>query len=167
MIYMNYNRRMKGMEPLIAAVLLIAIALMIAIMIYQWQTSYIHEYADDLKDSTQKKLVCDRADLSFVNISYDCTNNCEAGTGHILEIKLKNYGDVGIGIEKIYLKNTTGSLFEYPGGSLDVGEVKKFANTSTTSCHGINKTLEEILVITDCPNLFLSIPADKINWVNC
>ena len=161
------SKKMKGFEPLIAATLLIALALMLAILVYQWQISYVHNYSEGLEQSTQKKLVCDRADVSFVNASYDCTNSCASGVGHILDIKLKNYGDVSVKIEKIYLKNKTGSLFEYPGGPLDIGEVKRFTNTSTQPCYGISRTLEEILVITDCPNLFVSVPADKINWINC
>ena len=158
---------MKGFEPLIAAVLLIAVALMLAIIIYQWQISYIHNSAKDLEDKTQKRLICDRADIGLLNISYDCTNSCNAGIGHILDIKLKNYGEVGVKIEKIYLRNKSSTLFEYPGGTLDIGEVKRFVNTSTDSCQGINQSLDEVLIITDCPNLFVSIPSDKINWLNC
>ncbi|GEM_PF-2543197 len=161
------SRKMKGFEPLVAATLLIAVALMLAIIIYQWQISYIHSSTADIENSANKKLVCDRADISFVNMSYNCGMSCSSGVQHTLDIKLKNYGDVGLTIEKIYLKNTLGSLIEYPGGQLDVGEVKSFKNTSSSSCQGINKSLEEVLVITDCPNIFVTIPSDKINWINC
>lgn len=158
---------MKGFEPLVAATLLIAVALMLAIIIYQWQITYIHNSASDIENSANKKLICDRADISFLNASYNCASSCASDVQHTLDVKLKNYGDVGLSIEKIYLRNTSGSLIEYPGGLLDIGEVKSFKNVSTSTCQGINKSLEEILVVTDCPNVFVTIPADKINWINC
>ena len=164
---MDHSKKMKGFEPLIAAVLLVAIALMAGIIIYQWQISYIDSQTSSIQDSTQKRLSCERADISYINASYDCKSTCNAGTEHMLKIKLRNFGDVGINVEKVYLKNKTGSLYEYPGGRLEIGEIKEFSNISTLSCQGISKNIDEILVITECRDLFLSIPGDKINWINC
>ncbi|MFH0837481.1 MAG: hypothetical protein V1870_05090 [Candidatus Aenigmatarchaeota archaeon] len=161
------SKKMKGFEPLIAATLLVAIALMMAVIIYQWQISYIDAYNSDLKTSTDKQLSCDRVDLDFISASYNCSNSCNQGITHTFDVKLKNYGSVGVEISKIYLKPNTGALFEYAGGHLDLGETKTFANTSTASCSGIYNQIEEVLVITDCPNLFLSIPSSRIQWIDC
>ncbi|MBI5332297.1 MAG: hypothetical protein HZB65_01880 [Candidatus Aenigmarchaeota archaeon] len=163
----NPSRKMKGFEPLIAATLLVAIALMAAIIIYQWQISYVDEYTTGLKTSTDKQLMCDRVDIDFISASYNCANSCSQGIGHALDVKLKNYGSVGVDISKIYLKSNSGTLSEYPGGHLDIGETKNFVNMSTASCSEIYNNIEEMLVITDCSNLFLSIPADKIQWIDC
>ena len=161
------SRQMKGFEPLIAATLLVAIALMTAIIIYQWQIAYVDEYTTDLKTSTNKQLSCDRVDIDFINANYNCANSCSQGIGHVLDVKLKNYGTVGVDICRIYLKSKSGTLFEYPGGHLDLGETRNFVNISVSSCSEIFNNIEEMLVITDCSNIFLSIPADKIQWIDC
>ena len=157
---------MKGLSPLIAAVLLVGIGMLAASLVFNWQSSIIGSVSGSLEKNTQEKFRCESSSLVIKNVSYNCNNLCLQNVDHILTVGLKNFGDTNLNIQRIQLVNSTGGIFSYSfNQSISIGQELTLTNTSRDSCFGINRTIDKVFVGTECGSF--SFGGSAIQWINC
>lgn len=165
------NRR-KGMGELIGAILVIAITIIVAIFVSGWISSTSEEHGQRIKNQTQEKLSCIYADLYIDNVTFNCSNNCSSGITHLLNITIKNSGQVPVSIEKIYIINTTGSVFTFNLSeimTIATGGLESFISSSTISCLPFNRTIDKVVVSSvNCPDTaYDRFDGDDVTFVEC
>jgi flagellin-like protein len=163
---------LKGISPLVSTVLLIVIVVAIATIVSSWFTTLSMEQSEKIENTTKQRLACQFADMYIKNATYNCGGNCSAGVNHILTVGIVNSGKKELTIEKMVIKNTTGVIFNYDLNetkTLSVGNALTMTNTSTTTCNGINNTIESVIVISkNCPNnAFDSLPGADVTYLAC
>ncbi len=160
--------RSKGVSPLVATTILIIIAVSLSYVIFNWQSFSIGSFSSSFETATKEKLQCQRASLAVFSASYNCNTFCDEGTAHTISLTLHNPGNIILNPRSIYLKNSTGGLFELSAsGELGLGQTLIFQNVSTASCEGISQKIDEIVVTTDCPEVVGILPGSSISWVSC
>ncbi|MBI4153862.1 hypothetical protein HY501_00860 [Candidatus Woesearchaeota archaeon] len=163
---------MKGVSPLLEAVLLIAVAVTISVLVATWLTTLTTSETRQVKNTTTTALQCQFSNLLIQSATYNCSLNCSAGISHNLTLTLKNTGRISIDIRHVSLLNKTGSIYAYEFNEtkiLDPGETIVASNISTDSCMGINRTIEKITVASiSCPkNAFDSISGGDVVLTSC
>ena len=164
----SVRNNMKGVSPLIGTTILIVIAVALGVLILSWQGGFLQNFSAELKESVKLQQQCSQASISIESASFDCNFACGAGIDHTLTLQTTNRGNHPLTVTYVYLKNLTGSTFEYSVfESLNVGETKQIINTSQTSCVGINQSLDEIILLTNCLDTATEFSGGSINWINC
>lgn len=122
----------KGVSPLIAAVMLIAITVSLAILIMGWFTNLTKSTTDTVTNRTTETVSCTSARVSIESIYLN------AGTSGSARIIVKNGDSRSIGINSVQLFNRTGDNFStgFSPGSLDPGAIYTIylTNVSVPSC---------------------------------
>lgn len=133
----------KGISPLVATVLLIAIAIAIAGILSYWTTNYV---SSSLPTSNQTQQNCMYADFTIYSCVYNSTTNSIALT-------LQNTRNILLSDMGAYVTYTNGSLSGIIrlNGSLGAGDIKGFdlENTTTNISSGFSKI---IIVSLNCPD---------------
>jgi flagellin-like protein len=156
---------MKGISPIVATVVLIAIAVITAGMLAAWQSGWLGGWVESLRESSGRQLRCGNAEVVLENVSYNCNTRCDPNVNHVLNARIRNIGQVGLKIRNLYLVNQSGNRFEYfVNASLPVDGSLDFTNTSLADCFGINHSVSQIILSTDCGMLTSGV---QINWINC
>ena len=88
---------------------------------------------------------------------------------HYIALGVKNVGEVKLGIDKILIKNRTGSLYSFTPNitTLDVSETDVVGNVSRDSCGGFNGTIDEIILTTGCPDVYDTFQGSDIVYQSC
>ena len=162
----------KGISPLIEALLLVVMSVSLSVVILGWLPSVSTERAITIKNVTSDQLKCSFADLFIKSASYDCLNDCSSGIVHNLTVTVSNSGRIPMTLNKLYIQNKTGWLFELNLNdtlSVDPGTSRSLTNISTGSCAGINNVIDKIVVNSiNCPNTgYDSIQGSDITFTRC
>lgn len=162
----------KGVSLMLSAVLLVGLALGLGLITSDFVSKLSKERTQQLTNITKEKLNCQFANLYIRNASLDCNNNCASGTSHTFQVTVVNSGKKPVTIDNIYVRNTTGTLFAfYANGTkeLNASEVLTIANTSTSSCADINRTIDRVIVSSlNCPDTaFDSMPGGDVVFSRC
>jgi len=142
----------KGISPLIATVLLIAMTLAVATIIGSWFTGITKTQTEMLEENTKKQINCTGALLSISDVICSSTNQQ-------LTIAISNLGDTAlygfstlVKINNTYYENSTGGPTST--SALDPGEqtILVYPCSNTTYC--VNNAVIESLRIspTNCPS---------------
>jgi len=94
------NARVKGLEPIVAAVLLIVVAVIGAVLVYLWFAGYVTKAASQAeRASIQEKIKIEAANLITTGVyAY-----------------VRNIGDIQVAVSSLYVLNgTTGQLICKP-----------------------------------------------------
>jgi FlaG/FlaF family flagellin (archaellin) len=162
---------MKGLEPLIATIILIIIAVVVAATIANWQTWFLPSYSAQLTNQSLSQIQCTRAGLMLDNITYSCgvtSPNCQQGVIHTLTASIRNTGDISLPLYKLYLENTAGRLIEFNlNTTLALDQTYQFTNTSGMDCSGINHSISRITLVTACPSMPSIFDGSIIAWITC
>ncbi len=94
---MTYHRSRKGIEPLVAAILLIAISIIVALAIYTWLSGYVQ--------STMSKA---EGYVMYEAITIDAVNY--SSTLNTVSMYVRNIGSVPVNISAAYVLDESGSI---------------------------------------------------------
>ncbi len=163
---------MRGIDNLISAVIVLAIAVVIAAFVSGWLGTFSQERATAIKNTTTQQITCQFADMFIRNVTYNCNSNCASGTAHTLVITLVNSGKKAISLSNVVLQNSTGALTTLSFNEtkvINVGGQITTTNITSSQCHGINKTIDYVKISSlNCPlNAADSLPGSNIIWLNC
>jgi len=168
----RYASGWKGVSQFLSAVLLLVMAVAIAAFVASWITNFSYERSAAVENTTSLQLQCQSANLYIKSVRYNCSSSCAAGTVHSTTVTIVNSGKVALGVDKIYVQNTTGSLFVLELNqtyTIDPGITRALTNMSTDTCNGINKTIDKVIVNSaQCPNTaFDSLRGSEVAFVDC
>jgi len=162
----------KGITPFVEAIFLIVIAVAVSTVIAGWLSTLSTERSEAITNSTKTQLHCQFGSLYIKSASYNCSGSCAAGTAHNLTATVVNSGKISVNINKIFVQNTTGTVFSFDLNEttlIDPGTTKVVTNISTESCSGINRTIDKVVVNSiECPSTaFDSMPGGDVTYVSC
>lgn len=132
---------MKGISPLVAAVLLIAVTMTIAGVLAYWATQFVSGRVEAFSNQTIS------TECNFGNFVVDaCSYSSASGK---MTFILDNIGTVGLSnitVFVIYPDNTINST--QVSGSLPSGSLRSF------SADGVTSGFSKVRFRTQCPNVF-------------
>ena len=162
----------KGLSPLIEALLLVVMSISLSVIIAAWLPSISTEKTSTIAAGASEDLKCQSGHIYIKSASYNCSNNCAAGTAHTATVNIVNSGRIQILISKMYIQNITGETFLLnlsETATIEPAVTKTLINVSTNSCTGINNTIDKITVSSvNCPNTASdSIRGSDITYISC
>lgn len=137
---------MKGISPLVAAVLLIAVTMTIAGLLAYWASSFVRERVEQWEEEAPV------AECTFANFKIeDCTND---GLGNITLI-LNNIKNIELKNITAYIRFTNDTISEpitnlSPDNTLPGNLIKTFKFTSPET------TWKKVTIKTHCPEISAS-----------
>ena len=139
---------MKGISPLIAAVLLIAFTVAIATLVMGWFSTLTRETTTTVSNKTTEAVACSNAQITVEDV-YVTAGSLASGSARVV---VKNTGFTILGITSIKVYNTTGHNFStgfsvvssFPSGSIQSFSI---TNVSVPTCPG---TFSKVLVTSNC-----------------
>lgn len=163
---------MKGISPLIAAVLLVAITVGISTLLASWLSTTSSDTATKLRNNTNVQLQCQYADIYVKNATYNCGGNCTTGTQHTSEITVVNSGKKTLSIDRFFLRNTSGDVTQLllnETRTLNVGDALTVSNTTRATCSGINNSIELVTLSSmECPSTaYDSLDGADVTFNSC
>jgi flagellin-like protein len=138
---------MKGISPIIAAVLLIAITVAISTVVAGWFSTFTRSTTDQVTNRTAFAIDCTSANINIEDVYVT------AGTNSAARAILKNTGFAdNLVIQGAILYNTTGNNFteaSVPITNFDKGDLITlvFNNISVTTCP---THFSKVVVTTNC-----------------
>lgn len=116
----------KGISPLIAAVMLVAMAVVLSVMVSSWLTTYSAEASNIVRNTTQTQLQCQFANLRIKSANYNCSSSCMTGVPYRLNATVENSGRISIIVSRAITKLSNGQTyqFEIDDNSVIVGSSK-------------------------------------------
>ncbi len=138
---------MKGISPLIAAVLLIAITVAIGTLVGGWISTFTKATTDKVSNRTAEAIDCTSANINIEDVYVI------SGLNGVTRAVVKNTGfSDGMTIQSAQAYNRTGSNFTGAGTPItnfDKGSLVTivFSNTSITSCP---RDFSKVVVTTTC-----------------
>jgi hypothetical protein len=163
---------MKGLNQIVSFTILIAVAVSVALIVQSWLMPFSNEQTSTLENQTKEKLACQYASVYIRNVTYNCSSDCSAAATRNITVEIENSGTLTVGIDNIYIRNTTGTLFSLSLNEtkmLVTGDVVRLENISTMSCSGINNSIDVVRVITNnCPGTaYDSFPGADVIFLDC
>ncbi len=163
---------MKGSSVLMASVILVLITVVASIFLSGWMSTTTSAQTSRIRNNTETQLKCQFADIYIKNVTYDCNSDCASGVAHTLSLNIVNSGKKEVVISTIYVRNITGFVTAFrlnESKILNVGDVISVQNVTSSSCTGINNTIELVSVNTiTCPaTAYDSIQGDEVTYTNC
>lgn len=135
----------KGISPLVAAVLLIAVTMTIAGVLAYWTSSFVRSGLPE-QNQTQQIQRCSGADFAIFSSVYNAT------TGNLTLI-FQNKAE-----SPLQITNVT---FVYPNGTLDIKPagliISKGSSLASLVVSNVFGGFANYLVLTDCPNVFIRV----------
>ena len=141
---------MKGISPLLAAILLIAVTVSIATLVMGWVSTVVRGSQATVENRTTEAVNCASAGISIDDVYVT------AGSSGTARVIVRNSGQADdLAIQSADIYNRTGSNFGADGLTIldfDRGEVVTltFSLVSTGSCPS---DFVEAIVSTDCPGI--------------
>lgn len=151
----------KGLSPLIATVLLIAIVMTTYGVLSGWAKDFARSMSTTIGERSKTKIRCSDSSLYIENGSYNATNDK-------LSVRMYNNGYETLKNFELRLVLSNETVKEYsilPANvTLTPGEVEIFYNSSISTCN-----INEIIVFSStCPIYSKdSIKSGDINFYNC
>ncbi len=162
---------MKAINQMLSSIILIVVVVASAVVVSNWLGSLSKETTRDITGTAKERLSCQFANMYIKNVSYYCNNNCNQGVLHNLTLTVVNSGKKPVMVDKIYVENSTGGLFTFEIGNVQINasDIVQIINSSTSSCHGINRSIENVIISRlNCPSdAFASYPGWDVIFVGC
>lgn len=96
--YKKRVKRVKGVNPLIATILLLLISLAIAGLLYSWLSGYTVEKTNQATQESEKQFTCSNAGFRILKCDYT-----KGSPGQVL-IKLESTGDIDLNSFTIFVE---------------------------------------------------------------
>ncbi len=141
---------MKGISPLVAAVLLIAVTMTIAGMLAYWASGFVRQQVTSFSNQSIT------SECNFANFGvYACNYNTSAEKVNLI---LENRGNIEIKNITMFVIYSDGALAEkslnhsLPGGT---------SGLKSYSISGVKSDYSSITLRTECPGLSVSVSCNK------
>ncbi len=139
---------MKGISPLIAAVLLIAFTVAIATLIMGWFSTLTRSTTTTVSNKTTEAVACSNAQISIEDV-YITAGSLATGSARVI---VKNTGFTMLAINSAQLYNTTGHNFSTGFSSVSsfsAGSIQTISltNVSVPTCP---TTFSKAIVTSNC-----------------
>ncbi len=162
----------RGISAFLSAAMLILMVVVVSTIVSGWLNTLSRTETEKIRNTTTEQLGCQFADLYIKNATYNCSGNCASGTNHNITITVSNNGKKSVNITTVVVRNTTGTSFSYDIGAvktINVGEDATVSNVSTTTCTGINSSIEFVFITSvNCPKTaFDSLPGSSVTYLSC
>jgi len=135
---------LKGIDPLVATVLLIAVTMTLAGIIAFWGSSFVRSSLPS-ENQTQTIQVCTGGSIKLISSNYNSTTNT-------LSITIYNDGS-----QKLLLTNIT---FIYPdrAESKEINAEISPAQVFVKSIDNVANNFNSFMISTNCPNIYIKYP---------
>jgi len=135
---------LKGIDPLVATVLLIAVTMTLAGIIAFWGSSFVRSSLPS-ENQTQTIQVCTGGSIKLISSNYNSTTNT-------LSITIYNDGS-----QKLLLTNIT---FIYPdrAESKEINSEISPAQVFVRSIENVANNFNSFMISTNCPNIYIKYP---------
>jgi flagellin-like protein len=131
---------MKGISPLIAAVLLIAFTITIAILIVSWGTSFTTTATSGISNKSSELVECSGAAIEIDSVYV---------SGNSISVIVMNSGVRAVTITNMLVTNITGGT-----NTSTVNSVLGRGNVVSLNVSGVTCTsFSKVLVATSCPGI--------------
>lgn len=163
---------MKGLSVLVSSVIMIVIVLAVAGVIANWSSLFARERAGGVIGQAEKLLECSSADLFISSVEVDCQDRCGTEQEKLVTVDLRNTGDVSLVIDRFYITNKIGDLFEFRfpvNKTITSGGVLSSFTESNFNCDHIVDNIEVFEVLSrNCPDEGRdSLSGDDVVFINC
>jgi flagellin-like protein len=134
---------MKGISPILASVLLLAVTISVAGVFSGWAPSLAQTVTEQTGNQTEQRLACNQASAEFISVNYDSGNS---------EVNLALRNDGGEDFSELILVafNSEDNLLAQENISVDAGNV---ANTTISNVNSapsyVNLYAQECSDVTD------------------
>ncbi len=139
--------RMKGISPLIASVMLIAITVAAAALIMGWFNGLTKSTTDTVSNRTTAAVTCSSAQITIEDV-YVTAGTPINGSARVI---IKNAGFDDLFVNSLQLYNKTGDNFstDFAPSTLTSGNIRtvSLSNVSAASCPG---DFSKVIVSTSC-----------------
>jgi len=140
----------KGLSPLIATILLVAVSLSLAGILYSWSSQNAKETTASLSDTTNKWIDCSAVDIY---IDYGCTYDSTDGLNFILYDKSTVQIDNNIVMTVIDNNNTIASSTFEPNFTGNAMAVNNTVYSNPDDFTDLVTPLKKVQVhVTSCPD---------------
>ena len=160
----------KGLGPMLAAMLLIAIVISMSAFVYIWSTGVASETSFSLQSITKKKAVCQGTSFYIDDFAFVCQNNstgCALNTDKNFTLKIRNTGDNNVLAKNLYIRNSNSTLYEFRlNTTIIIGDETEFIIPTKLACAGLKNEIDEIIVTTDCPDVY-DILKEGMRYMRC
>jgi len=135
---------LKGIDPLVATVLLIAVTMTLAGIIAFWGSSFVRSSLPS-ENQTQTIQVCTGGSIKLISSNYNSTTNT-------LSITIYNDGS-----QKLLLTNIT---FIYPdrAESKEINSEISPSQVFVKSIDNVASNFNSFMISTNCPNIYIKYP---------
>ena len=133
----------KGISPILASVLLLAVTISVAGVFSGWAPSLAQTVTEQTGNQTEQRLACNQASAEFISVNYDSGNS---------EVNLALRNDGGEDFSELILVafNSEDNLLAQENISVDAGNV---ANTTISNVNSapsyVNLYAQECSDVTD------------------
>ncbi|MAH42378.1 hypothetical protein CL614_01485 [archaeon] len=163
----------KGMSVLVSSVIMVVIVLAVAGIVANWSEIFARERAGGVVGQADRLIECSNSDLFINSVEIDCQNLCDVtGGDKTISLSVRNTGDVSLTLERFYMTNKVGTLFEIilPETKLiSSGSVQLAFVATDFDCSAIVDNIEVFEVLSsNCPKEGRdSLSGDNIVFINC
>jgi|GEM_PF-3456547 len=174
---------MKGISPVIAVVLIVAMTVVITLTIGTFLTTTAQRSAGQVESQLKQRIECTYANFYIESGVIDCNLDCTRGVNHTAGVVLRNTGQVTLEIKGIYAETESGEVINFTGSyNLSPGEVANFTLSTREACtslvkqtlapEGYRTTIKRFYVISStCPAVSDSLDEDEvreyISFIEC
>lgn len=162
----------KGLSTLVSSVIMVVIALSIAGVVANWSSIFAKERAGGVVGQTENMIECSNADMLITKAEINCQNACSSSGSKIVNLVLRNTGDVALDVDKFYITNNNGSLFEFSLPQINhvsSGSIFSSFISANFTCSDIVNRLDRFEVLSiNCPkNGRDSLASQDVTFINC
>lgn len=134
----------KGISPIIASVLLVAVSLSVVGVFSGWAPELIQSLTDQTSNQTEQRLQCDQASIEIISAYYDSNTT----------VSMRNRGNIELGDVTLVAfderdtiqgqSNITLSEGEIANVSISTGSKPSTINAYSNECGSVTATTESI-----------------------
>lgn len=128
----------KGVSPIIAAVLLVAVSLSVVGIFSGWAPQLIQTLTDETTNTTQNRIECDRGSIEIMSAA-------ESGDDTVVTVRNRGRTDLNVSVAGFSGEILQNSSYK----TISQGQAETINLSGTTSLDQINAFTEECGSITD------------------
>lgn len=137
----------KGISPIVAAVLLIAITMAIAGILSFWAGSFVQRSIEESKNTT--------SDFNCLNARFQIFSAClYSSTNKEITVVLENQGTQDLVLDSLYVFYPNNLLRQFKISGILPGNQLILFNSSTFNISNIDSGFQSFQLRTTCPNVY-------------
>ncbi len=147
---LNIRLNKKGVSPLIATILLVAVSLSLAGILYSWASQNAKDTVNSVTETSKKWRDCSAINMY---IEYGCTYDATTGISFILNDSSTVNIDDNLTVSVIDINNAIKSSTFAPNFSGRAMVITRAILSDPNALDGLNKPLQRVRVYVDgCPD---------------